>query len=73
MNHTELKKRLRIGLALLIGYFTGKGLGLFLGHHPSESFVIGSLLGVLGTQGSFWLYDRWVQNQSRTPDSKRTS
>ena len=73
MNHTELKKRLRIGLALLIGYFTGKGLGLFLGHHPSESFVIWSLLGVLGTQGSIWLYDRWVQNQSRTPDSKRTS
>lgn len=73
MKPTEIKQRLRIGLALFIGYLSGKGLGLFLGHHPSESFVVGSLLGVLGTQGSFWLYDRWVQNQSRTPDPKRTS
>jgi len=71
MNHTELKKRLRIGLALLIGYFTGKGLGLFLGHHPSESFVVGSLLGVLGTQGSFWLYDRWAQKSSTMSDPKK--
>jgi len=73
MNHTELKKRLRIGFALLIGYFTGKGLGLFLGHHPSESFVLGSLLGVLGTQGSFWLYDRWAQKSSKTPAPSKKS
>jgi hypothetical protein len=73
MNHTEIKQRLRIGLALFIGYLTGKGLEIFLGQHPSESFVLGSLLGVLGTQGSFWCYDRWVQKTSKTPDPKRTS
>ena len=73
MNHTELKLRLRIGLALLVGYFTGKALGTLLGHHPSESFVIGSLLGVLGTQGSFWWYDRWLQKSSKPPAHKRKS
>jgi hypothetical protein len=73
MNHTELKQRLRIGLALVIGYFTGKELGILLGHHPSESFVIGSLLGVLGTQGSFWWYDRWLQKSSKPPTLKRKS
>lgn len=71
MNHTELKLRLRIGLALLVGYFTGKALGTLLGHHPSESFVIGSLLGVLGTQGGFWLYDRWVKKSSKSHAPKR--
>jgi hypothetical protein len=73
MNPTEIKQRLRIGLALLIGYLSGKGLGLFLGHHPSESFVVGSLLGVLGTQGCFWLYDLWAKKSAKAPNPKRAS
>ena len=67
MNHTEIKQRLRIGLALFIGYLTGKGLEIFLGQHPSESFVLGSLLGVLGTQGCFWLYDLWAKKTIKDP------
>ena len=59
MNTDEIFKRLRIGFALVIGYLAGKGLGQLMGHHHSEFFVVGFGLGVILTQGGFWLLDRW--------------
>ena len=58
MNTDEIFKRLRIGLALVMGYLAGKGLGQLMGHHPSEFFVVGFGAGVILTQGAFWLWDR---------------
>jgi len=58
MNTDEIFKRLRIGLALVVGYLAGKGLGQLMGHHPSEFFVVGFGAGVILTQGAFWLWDR---------------
>lgn len=65
MNTDEIFKRLRIGLALVMGYLAGKGLGQLMGHHPSEFFVVGFGLGVILTQGAFWLLDRWRENRPR--------
>ena len=58
MNTDEIFKRLRIGLALVVGYLAGKGLGQLMGHHPSEFFVAGFGAGVILTQGAFWLWNR---------------
>ncbi|GAB6046594.1 hypothetical protein JCM19379_04170 [Methyloparacoccus murrellii] len=63
MNIEEIVKRLRIGLALLLGYLCGKGLGSWAGHHASEFFVLGFGLGVLLTQAAFWQLDRWRRPQ----------
>jgi hypothetical protein len=65
MNTDEIFKRLRIGLALVMGYLAGKGLGQLMGHHPSEFFVVGFGLGVILTQGAFWLLGRWRENRPR--------
>lgn len=63
MNTDEIIKRLRIGLALVVGYLTGKGLGQFMGHHPSEFFVAGFGLGVILTHAAYWAFDRWVSKR----------
>lgn len=58
MNTLEISKRLKIGGAILVGFFAGKfaaGLG---GPHASEFFIGGFGLGVILTQGAFWLSDR---------------
>jgi uncharacterized membrane protein YfcA len=65
MNTDEIIKRLRIGLALVIGYVAGNGLGQLMGHHPSEFFVVGFGLGVIVTQAGFWLLDRRRENRQR--------
>ena len=59
MNTDEIFKRLRIGLALVMGYLAGRGLGQLMGHHESEFFVVGFGVAVIMTQGAFWLWDRW--------------
>jgi hypothetical protein len=65
MNTDEIIKRLRIGLALVVGYLTGKGLGQIMGHHPSEFFVVGFGLGVILTHAAYWGLDRWVSRHPR--------
>lgn len=60
MNIDEIRKRLRIGMALVAGYLTGRGLAQSMGHYPSEFFVVGFGSGVILTQAAFWLYDRWL-------------
>ena len=57
MNTGEMTKRLRIGLALVVGFATGKLLATHLGHHASEFFIGGFGIGVVLTQGAFWLLD----------------
>lgn len=60
----EFRKRLRIGVSLIVGYFAGKALGQFMGHHVSEFFTLGFLAGALLTQAGFWLVD---QARKRNP------
>lgn len=60
----EFRKRLRIGVSLIVGYFAGKALGQFMGHHVSEFFTLGFLAGALLTQAGFWLLD---QARKRNP------
>jgi hypothetical protein len=58
MNTEEIFKRLKIGGAIVVGFFAGKfaaGLG---GSHASEFFIGGFGLGVILTQGAFWMYDK---------------
>lgn len=57
MNTQEIFKRLRIGLALVVGFASGKLLATHFGHHASEFFIGGFGLGVVLTQGFFWWLD----------------
>ncbi len=62
MSTDDIFKRLRIGLALMVGYASGKGLGAWVGHHPSECFIAGFAGGVLLTQ---WLFYRIGTRRTR--------
>lgn len=53
----EIFKRLRIGLALVVGFVSGKLLAATMGHHASEFFIGGFGLGVVFTHGVYWLID----------------
>jgi hypothetical protein len=57
MNTQEITKRLRIGLALAVGFFTGKYLAGTVQHHASEFFIGGFGMGVVITQFIFWGFD----------------
>lgn len=61
MTTAEIRTRLRLGLALVVGYLAGQFMRQAVGHHPSEFFVLGFGAGVILTQGGFWLYDRWLR------------
>lgn len=63
MNTDEIIKRLRIGLALVVGYLLGKGLGQIMGHHLSEFFVAGFGAGVILTHAGYWVFDRWASQR----------
>jgi hypothetical protein len=54
----EFVKRLRIGSALLAGFFLGQYLAGLNGEWDSGYFVFGFLAGVLVVQGAFWIWDR---------------
>ena len=54
MNTDEILNRLRIGLALIVGYISGHGLAGLDEQHGSELFVIGFLLGFFLTRLGFW-------------------
>lgn len=54
----EFYKRLRIAAALVAGFFCGKFAAAFFGHHAEAFFSAGFMLGVLITQGGFWLTDK---------------
>lgn len=57
MNTQEIFQRLRIGLAIVVGFVTGKLLATTMGHHASEFFIGGFGLGVFATHGIYWLLD----------------
>ncbi|MGX2033049.1 hypothetical protein [Methylocaldum gracile] len=54
MNTEEIFKRLRIGLSLVVGFFTGKFLATTMQHHASEFFIGGFGVGVVLTQLVYW-------------------
>lgn len=60
MDTSEIIRRLRIGLALVVGFLTGKAFAVTLQHHASEFFIGGFLLGVVLTQFVFWVFDQWT-------------
>jgi hypothetical protein len=51
MTRSDILTRLKIGLALVVGYVTGTAAARYFGHHGSEFFSGGFLFGVLATQG----------------------
>jgi hypothetical protein len=57
----EFIKRLRIGLSLVIGFFTGKHLAVEIGHHASEFFIGGFMMGFIVSQSLFKLYDSFTR------------
>lgn len=63
MNTIEIFKRLKIGLSLVIGFIVGKWAASLNAEHYSVLFTIGFLLGAIGTQGMFRLYDVWRQRK----------
>ncbi|HYE37684.1 hypothetical protein [Methylocaldum sp.] len=54
MNTEEIFKRLRIGLSLVVGFFTGKFLATTMQHHASEFFIGGFGVGFVLTQLVYW-------------------
>ena len=58
MNTDEIFRRLRIGLALIVGYISGQGLAQLDEQYGSELFVLGFLLGFFLTRAGFWGVDR---------------
>ncbi|MFM8443779.1 MAG: hypothetical protein ACKN9W_10645, partial [Methylococcus sp.] len=58
MNTDEILNRLRIGLALIVGYISGQGLAQLDEQYGSELFVLGFLLGFFLTRAGFWGVDR---------------
>jgi len=54
MNTEEIFRRLRIGLSLVVGFFTGKYLASAMPHHGSEFFIGGFGMGVVLTRLVFW-------------------
>ncbi|MGX2042133.1 hypothetical protein ACWJKU_18700 [Methylocaldum sp. MU1018] len=54
MSTEEIFRRLRIGSALVVGFFTGKFLAATMQHHASEFFVGGFGAGVVLTQFVYW-------------------
>jgi len=57
MNTREIYTRLKIGLSIVVGFFTGKFGAPYFGHHASEFFVAFFGLGVILTQAIFWAID----------------
>jgi hydrogenase/urease accessory protein HupE len=55
MHVQEFFIRLRIGIALLVGYFSGESLRSISGEHASEFFVLGFSLGVIVVHGFYWV------------------
>lgn len=64
MNTQEIFKRLKIGLSLVLGYALGKLAASLSPSDYSTLFSIGFLVGAIGTQGAFRLYDLWRQKRS---------
>lgn len=69
MTTAEIRTRLRLGLALVVGYLAGQSLRQAVGQHPSEFFVLGFGAGVILTQAAFWWHDRWLR---RRPGGRRS-
>lgn len=54
----EFMKRLRIALSAIIGFIAGKLLAQSIGHHASEFFIGGFMLGVIATQLLYAAFER---------------
>ncbi|MFM8330860.1 MAG: hypothetical protein ACKN9T_04160 [Candidatus Methylumidiphilus sp.] len=59
MDTTEILKRLKIGLSLVLGFIVGKLAASFSPDNYSALFSVGFLAGAIGTQGAFRLFDLW--------------
>lgn len=70
MDTSEIIRRLRIGLALVVGFLTGKALAVTLQHHASEFFIGGFLLGFIFTQLIFRAFDSWTGRGNIPPDER---
>ena len=61
MKNSEIFKRLKIGLSLVIGLFIGKLAASWSLENYSAFFSAGFLAGAIGTQGAFRLFELWRQ------------
>jgi hypothetical protein len=59
MTTNQIFQRLRIGLALVVGFVSGKLLAEGMQHHASEFFIGGFMSGFLLTRAAFWVLDVW--------------
>ncbi len=60
MTTNQIFHRLRIGLALVVGFMAGKLLAEGMQHHASEFFIGGFMSGFLLTRAVFWVLDIWT-------------
>ena len=63
MGNSEIFKRLKIGLSLVVGYFLAKLAASWNPAYYSEIFSAGFLVGAIGTQGAFRLFELWWQKK----------
>jgi FtsH-binding integral membrane protein len=63
MNTSEIFKRLKIGLSLVVGYIVGKLAAAYDPANYSALFSTGFLLGAIGTQAAFRLFDLWREKR----------
>ncbi|MEW6039047.1 MAG: hypothetical protein AB1648_12455 [Pseudomonadota bacterium] len=66
MTTREIFHRLRVGLALLVGFVVGKFLGEHFRHHASEFFIGGFLLGFLLTHALYWVIETLSGDRTST-------
>lgn len=54
----EFLKRVRIALPIIVGFVLGKVLAQTVGHHASEFFIGGFMLGIIATQLIYAAFER---------------
>ena len=64
MGNSEIFKRLKIGLSLVVGLLLGKLAASWSLAHYSELFSVGFLAGAIGTQGACRLFGFWRQKKN---------
>ena len=69
MTTHQIFHRLRIGLALVVGFVSGKLLAEGMQHHASEFFIGGFMSGFLLTRAAFWALDIWTGKRGTVDES----
>lgn len=61
----EFLKRARIALSIIVGFVVGKLLVQAMGHHTSEFFIGGFMLGVIATHALYAVIERLGGNNDQ--------